>query len=316
MPVRLNKWIRAFFSLNKSEQRGIVVLVVLILLIAIFNILLPFFVNNNNESDLNKYKADIDSFLNDQQPLIDSVRIEYLQNSGEMDMAIASHKIKPTKFNPNKLPVEAWKEMGFTEQQIKTIKNYEAKGGKFRRKEDLKNIYSISDVEYEIIEPFIDIPSQYKSDPGKVKKTKPSVIKIIYHETKINSANANDLMSNLGLSKWLAKRTISYRNILGGFITNEQLKEVYGLNDSIFNLIDQYIDIDTGLITKIDVNNVQFQELLKHPYFDYNTTKSFFNVRNKVGSFSSINELKQIEGLNDTTLNKVWYYLYIRPLEK
>ena len=57
--------------------------------------------------------------------------------------------------------------MGFTPKQAKSIKNYEAKGGKFRNKADVKKMYAISDIEYQIIEPYILIPEEEK--PRKQK---------------------------------------------------------------------------------------------------------------------------------------------------
>jgi DNA uptake protein ComE-like DNA-binding protein len=276
---------------------------------------LPYIVTSKSETNLIKYRSDIDSFLKNQKLLRDSVNIEFLQNSGEIDMAIASQKIKPFEFNPNKLPVEAWKKLGLTDKQISTIKNYEAAGGKFKRKEDLKKIYSISDIEYKILEPYINIPSLYKSKTGKVIKKKTSPKIIIYKNTDINSANSDELRASLGLSSWLANRTVSYRDILGGYINAQQLKEVYGFNDSIFRTVEKHVIIDTCNIVKIDINNVEFNKLLKHPYFDYNTTKSLFNTRNKIGSFSSFDQLKLIDGINDSIYNKVKYYLYFQPLD-
>jgi len=308
MPSKLVTWIKPFFSLNKSEQRGIIVLIIIILTIAVINILLPYINKSKTKSDLTKYKANIESFIQHQQPLIDSVNIEILQNSGNIDMAIAIQKIKPTTFNPNKLPAEAWEKMGFTDQQIRNIKNYEAKGGKFKRKEDVKKIYSISDVEYEIIEPYINIPSLYKSKTGKVITKKQKALNLSMIE--INSATSPNLETSLGLSQYLAKRIVSYKNVLGGYLNKNQLKEVYGLNDSIYNAIKKYIEVDTNLIIKIDMNSVKFKQLLKHPYFDYNTTKSFFNARNKIGTFSSINQFKLIDGISDSTIQKVSSYMY------
>jgi DNA uptake protein ComE-like DNA-binding protein len=316
MPNKLNNWIKPFFSLNKSEQRGIIVLILVIIFIGIFNIILPIITKSKSQSNLNKYNPDIISFLSGQKQIIDSLNIESLQNSGDIDMAIAMQKIKPVTFNPNKLPVEAWKNMGFTDKQIRNIKNYEAKGGKFKRKEDLKKMYSISDVEYEIIEPFISIPSLYKSNTGRVTKKKTINKKPNYQIVEVNSANADVLQTNLGLSQWLAKRIVSYKNVLGGYVSKTQIKEVYGLNDSIYNAIEKYISLDTSLVKKIDINNIEFKQLLKHPYFDYNTTKVFFNTRNKIGYFSSVNQLRLIDGINDSTINKVSNYLDFKPTNK
>lgn len=312
MSVKLNTQIKKFFRLNKSEQRGIILLVVLIFIVVIINMLLPYFVESKSKGNLIKYNDSIELFISEQKPLADSAHIAFMQNSGDIDMALAMQKIKPFKFNPNKLPSEIWKKMGFTKKQIRNIKNYEAKGGKFNRKEDVKKMYSISDVEYEIIEPFIVIPSSYKSDNGRVVKKKRTV-KITYKSVEVNSAQAPEFISSLGITTWLAKRIVSYGNVLGGYYNKNQLKEVYGLDDSIFNIIEKYINIDTTLIKKIDINNIDFKNLLRHPYFDYNTTKLTLTTRKKVGSFSSISQLGLIDGISDSTVNKVRPYLYFRP---
>lgn len=316
MSIRLNSWFKAFLSLSKSEQRGIIVLVIIILMIALGNLLLPYFVSSRSELDFNKYKSEIELFLSGQQALIDSVNIENLQNSGKIDKVFASQKIKPFSFNPNKLPIDAWKKMGFTDRQIRTIKNYEAKGGKFKRKEDLKKIYSISDVEYEIIEPYIVIPASSISNTGKVIEKKTIDRKVTYKNIEINSADSSGLTESLGLSPWLAQRTIIYRDILGGYANKNQLKEVYGITGKMYNSFESYIDVDTSLIRKIDINNINFKELLKHPYFDYSITKAVFNTRSKIGSFSSVEQLKLINGISDSCYNRIKYYLYIRPSKK
>ncbi len=307
MPHWLNKSLRAFLSLNKSEQRGIIVLVTIILLIALVNLLMPYFVDSKSELDFDKYKSNIESFLIEQKQFDDSVKMENLQNSGEIDKVVAEQIIKPFIFNPNKLPFEDWKKMGFTDRQIRTIKNYEAKGGKFRSNEDLKKMYSISDAEYEVIEPYISIP---ESNKGKFTEKK-----IELENIEINSADSSSLIKSLGLSPWLANRVILYREALGGYTNKNQLKEVYGFKDKIYHPIENYIEIDISLIRKIDINNIDFKELLKHPYFDYSTTKVVFDVRNKIGSFSSVDQLKLIDNINDSTFNKIKNYLYIQPLK-
>lgn len=316
MPHWLNKSLKTFLSLNKSEQRGIIVLVIIILVIAVAYLLMPYFVSSKSTLDPNKYKAEIETFLAEQKLHDDSVNTIMLQNLGKLDLASATKKINPFLFDPNNLPVESWKKMGFTDNQIKTIKNYEAKGGTFKDKEDLKKIYSISDVEYEIIEPYISIASGTKSQPKRVDDKKANRSEVIYKSVEINSADSSKLIESLRLSPWLAKRIILYRNILGGYIDKKQLNEVYGLTGNIYNLIEGYIDVDTSLVTRIDINNVEFKKLLNHPYFDYSVTKSIFDTRNKIGAFSSVNQLRLIDDIHDSTFNKVRYYLYIRPSKK
>ncbi len=309
----LNNWLKAFFTLSKSEQRGVIFLVALIIIILIINLSLPLIVSNISNSDNEINNPAITAFIKEQKLIRDSVEITALQNSGNMDYKIAKSRLSPVIFNPNKYPVESWLKMGFTEKQIKTIKNYEAKGGKFRKKEDLKKIYSISEIEYNIIAPFILIPSPYKTKTGKQISKKLVTTKTDFKQVNINSADSVQLLSSLGLSPWLVKRTLAYRRLLGGYNNVNQLKEVYGLSNNLFQSIKSYVNIDTSRIVKININEVTFKDLLRHPYFDYNTTKSLINTRTKIGSFSSVDQLIMVEGINDSLLIKVSDYLYIRP---
>ena len=308
---KISSRIKSFFILNKSEQRGIIFLIIIIIVLVLIDALLPHFIATPSHNNVKKYSNEINAFINDQDSIADSINIASLNNRTDIDYEIAIKKITPYgNFNPNKLPSSMWKQMGFTDSQIKNIKNYEAKGGKFNTKEDLQKIYTISKIEYSIVEPYIVIPSKYKSKTGKVTRNRNFRHKTNLKKTNINSANNNQLIKHLGLTNWLANRVISYKNILGGYIKKEQLKEVYGLNDSIYGIIKNYIVIDSSSIKKININTVKFKKLLKHPYFDYNTTKSIFNTRDKIGAFTSMDELRLINGVNDSIIELILPYVY------
>jgi len=60
-------------------------------------------------------------------------------------------------FDPNTASAEEWQRLGLRDRTIKTIKNYLAKGGSFRKKEDLQKIYGLHADEYERLAPFIRI---------------------------------------------------------------------------------------------------------------------------------------------------------------
>ena len=240
MLAKLNSWLRAFFTLNKSEQRGIIVLVILIVLVGLLNLLLPVLIPES-KPDFSIHQKKIDDFLNEQKRLSDSVENNKV-NSDDIDHEAAVNKLAPFIFNPNKLPVEEWEKMGFTMDQIRTIKNYEEKGGSFKRKEDLKKIYTISDQEYRIIEPFIVIPVSKNTSTRK--------------QVELNSTNATELINSLLLSSKLAERTIKFRNLLGGFYKKEQLREVYGISNDIYEDVKDYLTIDPDLIKKLNINEI------------------------------------------------------------
>jgi len=306
MLKRLIRAIRYFFTLNKAEQRGIVVLVFLILLVSTVYFVLPFFFKSS-QTDLTEFKTEINSFREEQQEIRDSIRIIYLQNSGQMDRELALRKIKPFKFDPNKLPAEAWKAMGLTKKQIRSIKNYEAGGGHFRRKTDLKKMRAISDIEYEILEPYIQIKSPFMSgDERYLGDRKESY----YKRLEINKADSALLVKRLRLAPWLAARVVKYRNLLGGFYQAQQLREVYGFDSLALVKRRDAIRVDANLVKTLDLNKASFKELVRHPYISYELTQYIVNTRKK-NSFKSIEVLQQSPLVSESLFFKVKPYLSV-----
>ena len=95
-----------------------------------------------------------------------------------------------------------------------------------------------------------------------------------------------------GIGPAYAKRIIKYRSLLGGYYSTEQLKEVYGFTDSLFQIIKNYVKVDASLVTKIDLNTEDFKKLNAHPYISYEDTKTIFNYRRKNGIIMKIEQLR------------------------
>jgi len=316
MLQKVNTFIKSFLSLNKSEQRAIIVLVFVIVIIIAINISLPYFIKSDS-NDFTAFKHEIEKFRENQQMIADSLRIEQLQNSGKLNKELAVQKLNPFPFNPNQLPEVVWIQLGLSEKQIKTIKNYEAKGGKFRRKEDLRKIYSISDAEYHVLAPFIRIPTEFKTTikplESKMQEVKPKVDKVRYLNTEINSADSATLVKSLHLPTWIASRVISYRNLLGGYYKPSQLNEVYGFDTSHYFKIQEYLQLDTSMVVKIHINDADFKEILRHPYISFDITKQIVNYRNQRGLFKSTQQLVELDILTEPTYLKLKPYLSVDP---
>jgi len=315
MLQKLRKWFSPFFTLSKSEQRGIVLFSFLILLVLVFRLIMPFFLEDK-PVDNSKFVKEMEAFYQAQQHLSDSIQIERLQNRGELDKELAKRKIKPFPFNPNQLPEEQWILMGFTPKQAKSIKNYEAKGGEFRSKADVKKMYAISDIEYQILEPYIKIPEKGNSKKTLIQKkiTKEPTNKSVPEKktaqtVEINSADSATLVEQLLLPPWLSSRVVKYRQLLGGYYAAEQLGEVYGFKPYRLKTSLPFIEIDTLLITKIDLNKASFKEILKHPYISYEMTKEIVNHRDKKGKYNSVDELLELDIIPDTIFSKLQPYL-------
>ena len=316
----MNNIIKQYFSFNKRERNGIFILIFIILILIIINYLLPFF-SQNKQVDFSEFDKEISVFETSQKAIQDSIKKVYSQktfNNKKQKTIITVKKLSPFKFNPNDLSIEKWKELGLTENQIKVIKNYEKRGGKFYKKEDLKKIYSISEKEYNILEPYIVIPKNKKikpePKPKKIKqkskynpayKTKPLII-------ELNSADSAGLVKLPGIGPVFSQRIIKYRDLLGGFCSSKQLMEVYGIDSSKFNKISSFIRIDTSIIKKININEESFKKILKHPYINFEMTKQIVNSR-KLKKYDTFQEFQEKNMLiNDSIFKKIFPYLQLK----
>ncbi len=316
MLKKLRQLFRAFFTLNKGEQRAIIIVLFLVLLVTLVNLMLPGFIPRST-TDFSKFISDIEVFRQEQQSIFDSVQIERLQSRGELDLVLARQKLRPFKFDPNDLPEELWKQLGLTAKQIKVIKNYESKGGSFIRKEDFKRIYCISDAEYQVLEPYIKIKSRFKTmtdsplEETRIRAYKSRRKKPVYKIVELNTSDTSELVNSLNLPLWLAKRLINYRELLGGYSYANQLSEVYGFDSNRMKIVHNYVVVDPTQVRKLDLNQSSFKELLRHPYISYEITKEIVNYRFERGGFSSLDELVDHELISESLFIKLKPYLSI-----
>lgn len=125
----------------------------------------------------------------------------------------------------------------------------------------------------------------------------------------INRADSAGLLPLPGIGPVFAGRIIKYRNLLGGFVSVDQLREVYGMPEATLDMIRDRILVDTSAIDKMQLNRITFSELLRHPYLDYEQVKALVNYREFKGNIQSISELQTNFILADSVLKRVLPYL-------
>lgn len=272
---------------------------------------MPFFIIKK-DADFSAFRKDIAKFESSLKETSEEKKDSFKYKEfdyNNVDRSVAENMLHPFNFNPNNLPEEKWKELGFDDKQIKIIRNYEAKGGKFYKKEDLKKIYGISESEYNVLEPCIQIPDENKAFDKKEK--------VIYENDKnteiieLNSADTTDLKKLKGIGSWYAKKIIAYRTKLGGFCKKEQLMEVKGMDSLRYAGFTDYVSVNSFRITTININTVSFDELKAHPYIGYNIALSLINIRNVHGKFTSVADIKKSVLVTDNIYEKVSPYLTV-----
>lgn len=304
----MKKFIREYFTFNNREKRGLIFLMSVIATLVLAQVILPYVVKPKTENDYSQFEKEIDAAL--ASNVAEDVNLlEPECRNEEPSLATSSPETKnpPTQnylftFNPNKLSKEKWQQLGLSDKQINTIINFESKGGRFYKNDDLKKIYGITEADYNRLEPYIHIPNPKLETLNSKPKT--TVI-------ELNSADSLSLLSLKGIGPAFASRILKYRNLLGGFYSKQQLMEVYGFTNDMLSGIENQISIETSNIKKININTSDINQLKKHPYIKYNNAKLLVNYRNANGNFKHIEEIKKIHLINDSIFNKIYKYLVI-----
>ena len=299
--------VKNYFNFNKTERNGIMVVLAIIIVVLAFPYLMKVTLKDNTNEFL-KFSKEIEQFEKGLKNANDSADEARRLDFQQMDRSVAENKITPFIFDPNTLSSEQWSRLGLNDWQIRVIKNYEAKGGKFYKKEDFKRMFCISPSEYEILEPYISIQEQKSGNADHKPEVKEIKKRIL---VDLNSADSVTLLTLYGIGPSYAKRIIKYRNLLGGFYDKSQLLEVYGFDQDRLNKIDAYCEVNPDGIKKININTVRTEDLKRHPYMGYYTAKAIIDERIILGRFTSLQQLKSIPLIHEELFNKIRHYFVV-----
>ena len=173
----------------------------------------------------------------------------------------------------------------------------------FRTVADFSKVYGILPEKQKELEPYISI-TEIKS-----VKTEPSSTKRSDIIVELNSADTTLLMQVKGIGHGTAKGIVRYRQMIGGFVSLEQLSEVYGMRPENLEKIRPFCTINTALIQKLKVNIASAQRLDAHPYINFYQAKAIYELRRNKGKLHDINDLKVLTELTSDDLIKLKPYL-------
>lgn len=302
----LKKLFRAYFSFSKKELNGIFLLCFLILFITLIPYIYRLY-SKEEVYDLETFKREAMEFK-----ALATKRSEKYKGFRDHTEA-ASLKGDYFEFDPNGLAEKEWRRLGLSSKQVRVILNYEAKGGRFYRKTDLKKIYSIYSAQYTALEPYIRIAaSNAETRSGKPEgRERPAKNDLVPISAliELNSADSAKLESIHGIGPVFASRIIRYRDRLGGFYKKEQLREVYGLDSLKYSRLKDQVEVNTALIQKINLNKVTFEQLKMHPYLHYKQMNAILQYRKQHNSFGSADDLKKLAIMNEEIIRKIEPYL-------
>ena len=282
--------IKSYLTITKKKWNGLVILIILIPGVLAAPYIYQLF---HKDSTINFKDFDRAAAQLSKARMNGSYRVD----SGISDSQVKNRVMFP--FDPNALSLDQWKQLGLSERQATVILHFEAKGGRLYRKEDLKKIYAITPADYNRLEPYINIHGSI----AESKKLKPGEI------LELNSADSATLTALPGVGPSFAARIIRYRDRLGGFYQKEQLKEIYGIDSAKYPAISNAVGVNPGLVKKIGINTISFNQLRLFPYLTYKQVNAIIQYRTQHGNYQSIGDMKNIAILDEQTIQKIQPYL-------
>ncbi|MDY6801591.1 MAG: helix-hairpin-helix domain-containing protein [Bacteroidota bacterium] len=302
--------LKEYFSFTKKERNGIIVLLFLLVTLVIAEKCIDFSSDKEISLMTEDYRKKITEFEKSLEE--ESFKTKQKKNNQVYSSKKKAHEnqwIIPDSlfyFDPNTVTERQLKKLGLSEKQISTFINYRIAGGDFKISTDLLKIYGIKEEQFSILEPYIFIAKKEK----KIKKqdndyTKDFTSIII----SLNSCSADSLELIYGIGPAYAERIIKYRELLGGYYHTSQLHEVYGLDSVLIASIEDQLIIDTSFICKININEAEFADLIKHPYLNKYQTQSILKFRELQGGFNDIKELVDYNLLPENIFQKIKPYL-------
>jgi competence protein ComEA len=310
-----------YFYFTKTERNGIVAMSVLITGILLYPLVHEKFFTEP-PYDYSDFKHKVEQY----ELMIAEFREANLEMEKQKRKEFSEYTrlpvfLKPFKFNPNTISSEELGEMGIPDRVANNIVRYRDAGGNFSFREDLKRIYSLNEDLYGQLENFIDLPSKpatqdiTERDDGKIG-TEPQknqerfsgYADVMIH---INEADTTQWQQIGGIGPVFSKRITAYRELLGGFYSTDQLREVYGLDSLKFEQISNHIFIDSIRLRKININSADFATLIKHPYLNRNQVNSILRIRERHGNYISIEDIKKSDLISEEDFSKIAPYLSV-----
>lgn len=313
-----------FFYFSKSQRIGIIVLLSLIILTLAGGILLPYVFPKKDIVVDEKFMSEAKEFkstLKDREPTWTNYekKSNYTYSEKKYGKSESAH-YELFSFDPNTADSVTFVKLGLKPFIAKKILNYRRKGGKFKNADGFAKVYGISPEKLEELKPYISIKENIKNateDKVKIAEDNTSTTAIPKKQNiilELNSADTASLKLIKGIGTSFAKKIVGYRNVLGGYASVEQLKEVYGMKPEIYEQIRNSFTINSSSVRKININSASIEKLKSHPYLrDFTKAKAIYEFRRKKGKLKNIDELKVLDELSEEDLKRLEPYLSFAP---
>ena len=237
--------------------------------------------------------------------------------------------IRMQVFDPNTADSSTLVHLGLKKWQASNMLKYRAKGGRYRRAEDIKKLYGMTDSMYQALLPYIQIDTvaikQYRDSVRKSQMDSVRTDSLPRYvspkrDTILNlrTADTTELKLIRGIGSYRAQQIVRYRKQLGGFTSVEQLYEIKALKPLLSDTLSAdsllaHFWLDSIIVDPLPVNSASLERLQRHPYLSFEQAKAIYELRRRKVRLSSIKALEQLDCFTPEELLRVAPYLSFKP---
>ena len=216
-----------------------------------------------------------------------------------------SVKIYP--FNPNYITDFKGYTLGMSVEEIDRLHRFRDRDKWINSAKDFQKVTGVSDSLLASISPYFKFPDwviEAEKKKSKVKVTTPISV------SDLNKAEAEELQKVNGIGEVLANRIVNYRTKIGGFRSELQLKDIYGLNyETREKLQRQFRVTEKENFSLININQARLLELVEVPYIKYELAREIIDYRQLHEKIESFEELSKIESFPSDKIDRIQLYL-------
>jgi len=259
----------------------------------------------------------ISNFYSPPKPVISFQEFqEYEKQFKEKRKQKPRHKTKKQKFrkltiktDPNSLLKEDWIKLGLSEKQTDIVLRFSERG--LFSNDDLKKIFVFPEKLFELIKDSLVYPEKKIKnwEEGDFNPQVDRITEVIMVD--VNTADSVILKTIPGIGPFYAVKIVEHRNNLGGFLSLNQLTEIWKFDEEKLTSIRKYSFLSNGNLIQMDINHVTIEALVKHPYISYKVANSIVKMREVNGSYTSIEDLMKSKLINHELFYKLEPYIRI-----
>jgi DNA uptake protein ComE-like DNA-binding protein len=285
--------VKSFLSYTTSQRSGIFILLTVTVILQSF----AFFVRDTNTKEPSDPEKQQWLSL---QKQIDAVKVEKLAKI---------KKVYP--FNPNFISDYKGYQLGMSVEEIDRLHQFRKTNRYVNSAKEFQGVTLVSDSLLKVIAPYFKFPEwvgrkkEFKTYPKQTFDKKEKLVVL-----DINQATQEDLKKVYGIGEALSLRILKEKEKLGGFVSMEQMQDIWGLSPEVIENLNKSFKISVQPdINKLPINKASIKELMQFPYFKYSLAKAIVTYRSMNGDIKNIEDLAKVKGFPVEKVNIIGLYL-------